>query len=175
MRATTIVRLIFLTVLASSSPAPAQSAPPNISSRTSPLPFVGNLDGHYLTLAIKGSALRGPRWDSAFGLSASYLRLREARVAALLGVSLSATRLSSARAGVVSVEAVIGTRALGPLAGIGGGPSARITDLAHPRWGGVATVWIFAGIVPYLRVGVHRQEDAYIEVGAQLTLPIFRL
>src|SRR5262249_29825361 len=114
-------------------------------------------------------------WDSVVGGTASLLRLRENEALALVGGRVTGARWAEAHGGRVGVEGVVGIRPFGMLFGASAGPMIDLGDLHHPRVGGCATIWCFAGVVPYLRVGVIEASGGFIEAGLELPLPVWRL
>ena len=50
----------------------------------------------------------------------------------------------------------------------------RLSELAHPRFGGSIGVWSFVGITPFARVGTVQDLGMFGEVGVHIALPVFR-
>ncbi len=75
----------------------------------------------------------------------------------------------------VALAEFVGTRRLGGvLAGLTTGPVIELGNQERPRLGGTASLWVFAGIVPYVRVGILDEAGTYAEVGFALELPVWR-
>jgi hypothetical protein len=54
------------------------------------------------------------------------------------------------------------------------GPLLELGDLRHPKIGGSGSIWVFAGVVPYVRLGVVNAAGEFLEAGVQLSLPALR-
>jgi hypothetical protein len=147
-----------------------------VSPPTSRLPFTANLDGHYIWLGVSGAATRDDgTWDSVFGMELTVLRVRESAVLGVVGVGLAGSRIATDERWRVTLEAVVGTRLAGrTTAGLAIGPTVDLAELAHPEYGISARAWVFVGITPYVRVGVMADGSKYVDLGAQLSLPIAR-
>jgi hypothetical protein len=75
----------------------------------------------------------------------------------------------------VSLDLVAGTRiSRSAVAGLSLGPTADFAELAHPEYGASLMAWVFVGLTPYVRIGVLSDGSAYVDLGAQLSLPIAR-
>ena len=135
-----------------------------------------DLDGVYLMLGpVGGLSYRDRASQSIFGGQVLALRLRERASLTSLGVALQGVRYSGAERGRVSLDAIVGTRLWGIDFGVAAGPVAEVDRVVPPRWGAQATLWVFAGIVPYVRVGRLQGDETFLELGAQLMLPAWRL
>jgi hypothetical protein len=140
------------------------------------LPFSADLDGGYVWLGLTGAAThdRGA-WDSVFGLEAAVVRVRERARFGVLGIGLAGGRLARDERWRVSLDGVVGTRLGGrATAGLALGPTVDLARFRHPELGASAMAWLFVGITPYIRVGVLVDGTTYIDLGAQLGLPIAR-
>jgi hypothetical protein len=169
-----------------SAPAIGDQAIPDVPERRTPpaalrgpdgppLPEVGNLDGTYLWLGPTGSASRiDGEWDSTIGAELALVHVREARPIAVLGAAFGAAKWTQRDGGRIWLDAVIGTRALGPSAGITVGSFLELGDLAHPRAGASIGVWMFAGVTPYVRVGAVSELGAFVDLGLHIALPAWR-
>jgi hypothetical protein len=152
--------------VASAGPAEPAPAPP-------PGPSTADLDGTYVHLGPALGAVRaGGGWDTVVGAGLSVLRVREHALVAIVGGRVTAARWSEG-GGRVTAEAVIGTRAA-LLVGLAAGPLVDLGDLHHPRLGGSASIWCYAGVVPYVKIGVIAGSDRFIEAGLELPLPVWR-
>jgi hypothetical protein len=139
------------------------------------LRHTSDLDGGYLWLGITGAATRADgSWDSTFGGDAAVLRVRERSALAITGVGLTGTRMATEERWRLSLDGVAGTRIAGVLAGVAIGPSLDLARVDHARAGATATAWVFAGITPFVRVGVLVDGTAYIDIGARLGFPVTR-
>lgn len=142
------------------------------------LPYTGDLDGDYLLLGPLGGAVQiEGAWDGAFGAQGAWLRVRERRPVSAAGVVVGGARYSRRDGGRVWVEGVLGTRSLLPfhrLAGVSAGPVVELLDTEHARLGVGGTVWLFSGIVPYVRAGWLDEAGAFVEAGIAVELPVVR-
>jgi hypothetical protein len=139
------------------------------------LPLQADLDGLYLHVGPQAGAVwRTGAWDSVVGGEVSLLRLREDEPLALVGGRAIGGRWATAHGGRVGLEGVVGIRPLGVLVGVAAGPLIDLGDLHHPRAGASAAIWCYAGVVPYLRVGVIEASGGFVEAGVELPLPVWR-
>jgi hypothetical protein len=147
-----------------------------VSPPTSTLPYSADLDGGYLWLGVTGAATHDDgTWDSVFGLEAATVRVRERAFLSVLGVGLAGARVAADERWRVSLDLIAGTRvARNTVVGLSLGPTADFAELAHPSYGATAMAWVFVGITPYVRIGVRNDGSAYVDLGAQLSLPIAR-
>ena len=151
-----------------------ESAPPG----PAPAVRVTTLDGTYLALGPTASLVRTREdgqasWDGGFGGEIALVRVREQEAVASLGISAGALRLSSADRGRAWSEILLGSRIAGIHAGLAAGASVEIDEVRPPRWGGHATVWIFAGVVPYARMGMVEGGGPFAEIGIKIAFPVF--
>jgi len=134
----------------------------------------GDLDGVYVHLGPQAAAVRrGGVWDSVVGGELSVLRMREDDGLALVGGRVYAGRWTEALGGRIGVDAVAATR-LGVLVGVAGGPLLDVGAQHHPHVGASIAIWCYAGVVPYVRVGVIDSSAGFIEAGLELPLPLWR-
>lgn len=159
-----------LTVLLSPRNAHADSA-------TVPKPrSASNLDGLHIWLGPIGAAthIEG-EWDSAWGGTVAAIRIRERARLGAVGAWLGGAHYALRNGGRIWIDGVAGTRWLGgKMLGIAAGPVVELGDLHHPRVGGQATIWCFAGVVPYARLGVLEASGSFVEVGISLSVPALR-
>ncbi len=149
---------------------PPRTNSPNLVFRES-----SDLDGTYLWLGPSGAAgYIEAQWDSAFGVDASLVRVREHEALSALGFSVGASRWTVHSGGRVWAEALIGTPILGHTVGLSVGPVVEISDFAHPRVGGSVGIWGFAGITPFARVGMLESIGTFAELGIHIALPALR-
>ena len=136
------------------------------------------LDGTYLALGPIAALVRAGEageasWDGGFGGEIVLVRVREHEAVASLGISAGALRLTTEDRGRAWSEIMLGSRIAGIHAGLGAGASVEIDEVRPPRWGGHATVWIFAGVVPYARMGVVEGGGPFAEIGIKIAFPVF--
>jgi len=140
------------------------------------LTYTGDLDGDRLLLGPVGGALwiEG-EWDTAFGASLGWLRLRERRALSAYGVSFGGARYAKRDGGRLWLDGFAGTRRLGRvLIGASLGGVVELSDIEHPRGGVTGTVWAFAGVVPYVRGGFLDEAGRFVELGVAIALPVRR-
>jgi hypothetical protein len=140
------------------------------------LASAADLDGWYLWLGPGGGAAWiDDRWYSTFGAAATVVRVREHAWLGALGVSVGAARWTERDGGRVWLDALVGTRRVGDvMVGASAGPLLELGDLRHPKIGGAGAIWLFAGVVPYVRLGVVHAAGEFLEAGVQLALPALR-
>jgi hypothetical protein len=166
--------MIVLMVAATTSARADDGDPPVEPPRA--LPYSGDLDGDRLLLGPVGAAVRiEAEWDTAFGASIGWLRLRERRVLSAFGAAIGGARYSTRDGGRVWLEGVAGTRRLGGvLIGVSGGAVVELGEVQHPRGGVTGSAWLFAGVVPYVRAGWLDEAGGFVEVGLAIALPVRR-
>lgn len=127
-------------------------------------------------MAILGSAVRVEGdWDSGFGGELAIGSLAERRPLAAWAATADFIAYSERSGGRAALELAAGTRwPTGLLVGLAGGPVLEVDDLRRPRFGGQASVWLFAGVVPYARVGAVAQGGVFVDVGLRIPLPVWR-
>ena len=154
------------------SPQTANPAP----SAPTPTATTGNLNGVYVLLGVAVAATRlDSEWDSTAGGHLTVAHNRESRAATLMGIDIGLSQFGALAGGRAWVSPVVGTRAFGPLVGLSAGVTARWDRTLPPKWGGFASAWIFAGVVPYVTVGRLEDVGTFVEGGLRLTLPALRL
>jgi len=131
---------------------------------------------HFVAVAVLGSAIRSEgAWDSGFGGELSVGRLCDRCGVAAWAASVGFVGFSRASRGRVSALAALGTRRVtGVLFGVAGGPVLELDDHRRPRAGGEATLWVFAGVVPYVRAGAVQKGGLFVDLGLRIPLPAGR-
>jgi hypothetical protein len=166
----------------SSTPQPATAPipPPSGPSRsTAAFRTSADLDDTYLWIGPGGGAAWiDDEWYSTFGGAATVVRVREASWLGAAGISVGAARWTERDGGRVWVDGLVGTRRLVPwtrtMIGASLGPMLELGDLHHPKIGASGSIWVFAGVVPYLRLGVVDAAGGFLEAGIQVSLPAVR-
>lgn len=157
--------------------APAGALPAQADSRT-PAPARGQAESpsHFVALTVLGSAVRAEgAWDSGFGGSLALGALRDRPALAAWAAAIDVLAYSERSGGRAAIEGAIGTRwPTGLLIGLAGGPVIELDDLRRPRAGGQLSVWIFAGVVPYLRAGTVEKSGFFVDLGLRIPLPVWR-
>jgi hypothetical protein len=145
-------------------------------ARADDLPSSADLDGVYITAGPLGAAVEtNGAWFSGAGLELSVVHVRERALPAAYGVALGGISYIGRDGGRLwlELEAAIGQ----PLpfgVGLGVGPALDIGAERPTRLGGQATLWIFAGIVPYVRVGTIAETGGFFEAGVMIKIPARR-
>lgn len=157
---------------------PAGRAGASAPAQAAPAVRVTTLDGTYLALGPSAALVRTREdgqasWDGGFGGEIALVRVREHEPVASLGIAAGALRLAAADRGRAWSELLLGSRIAGIHAGLAAGASVEIDEVRPPRWGGHATVWIFAGVVPYARAGVVEGGGSFAEIGIKIAFPVF--
>ena len=114
------------------------------------------------------------QWDSAFGVDASVVRVREHEAIATIGGCLGASRWTVHGGGRVWADAVIGTSIGDHVVGLSIGPILELSDTERPRVGGSVGIWSFVGVTPFARVGIVESGGSFAEIGLHIALPVFR-
>ena len=78
------------------------------------------------------------------------------------------------RGGKIWLEAEAALRTPVPI-GLGVGPVAEVDRIRPPRFGVQATLWVMAGVVPYVRVGTLQERGGFLELGLMIKLPLPRV
>jgi hypothetical protein len=151
----------------------AVTPPPPEAPRRS----TADLDGTYLWLAPVAAATRlAGAWDSDVGGAAALLRIREGAGVGVVGASLGGARWAERGGGRLWLEGVLGSRQVVPgvMTGVSAGGLIELSDVAHPRVGGMVGVWVFAGLTPFARIGAVTTDGVFVEFGVQIALPALR-
>jgi hypothetical protein len=135
--------------------------------------MAGDLDGTYLTAGpVAGALAIQDTWNSAVGAEVSLVRLREGRFPALLGVSLGGVVFDHLPGLRSWAEVELGIDRWPVKFGVSAGLAAQFDRVVPPHFGAQATVWVFAGIVPYVRIGVLEELGSYFEAGLMIKIPV---
>lgn len=114
-------------------------------------------------------------WDGAFGGELFVARVREHEPLSALAVAIGAYRLTRSATGRAWADVWVGTyRPLGVAWGVSGGPVVEFNEFRPPQVGWQASIWLFAGAVPYARVGSVGRSGRFAEVGLRIPLPAIR-
>ena len=134
-----------------------------------------NLDGVYLMLGPLGALSYLDRVaQSTFGGQLVVLRVREQTPIATAGITFGALRYTTADRWRTFAELAIGTRVRSTHVGMGIGPVLEVDRVAPGKLGGQVTLWVFAGVIPYVRAGHIAGTGSFAEFGVQLMLPARR-
>lgn len=159
-------------------PAAATSAPNEARGDAAPasVPAVTSLDGRIVWLSPQVAwTQRDAGGDSLVGLELALTWVRERHALALWGLTAGAARYAKGDAGRIWLSlAAASRRPLGVLAGVAAGPVLELSAQAHPRAGLAASVWLFAGVVPFVRMAAVADRGLSAEIGLQIALPIRR-
>lgn len=113
-------------------------------------------------------------WDAAFGGEAGLYRIDARRRLIALGLATGGVWYSAREGGRVWVHGELGLSLLGRVIGISAGPTVELDDERPPRWGAQGSLWVFAGVIPYLRIGAVQDTGAFFEAGIRISLPTLR-
>jgi hypothetical protein len=129
-----------------------------------------------VALTVVGSAVRIERsWDSAFGGEFLVGGLTDGRALAAWAAGVDLLAYAERSGGRVSLEGAVGTRwPAGLLVGLAGGPIAELDDFRKPRLGGQISLWAFAAVVPFVRLGAVDKSGLFVDVGLRIPLPVWR-
>jgi hypothetical protein len=128
----------------------------------------------FVAVAAVGSAVRVERgWDTGFGgeVGVGLVGPSGRRAFGLAAASLGGLAYSERSGGRAWSELSFGTRALGWLVGVGAGPVVELDEIRGPRYGGQATAWVLAGVVPTVRVGGLEEGGVFVDVGVRIAFP----
>jgi hypothetical protein len=130
----------------------------------------------FVAVAAIGSAVRVEgSWDDAWGGELGVGQMRGSEGLAAWAASVGLVGFTARSGGRLWGELSVGTRwPTGYLVGIGAGPAVELDRLRTPRWGGQVTVWAFAGVVPYVRVGALDPGGVYVDLGLRIAFPAVR-
>ena len=129
-------------------------------------------DGWHVTLGpIAGAAQLQDRWLSAVGGEISVVRLRQEQVPALYGIAGGGVSYGGRNGGRLWLEAETAIARPLPL-GLGVGAAVEVDRVVPPRPGFQATLWVFAGVIPYVRAGFVEKTGPYAELGIMFKVPI---
>jgi hypothetical protein len=132
-----------------------------------------DLDGTYLTVGpVAGALASQEQWDSAVGAELSLVQLREGCIPALLGFSFGGVVFDDRPGTRTWLEAELAIDRLPVKLGLSGGLAAELDRVRPPRFGTQATLWAFAGIVPYVRVGWLDETGSFFETGVMIKIPV---
>mgnify|MGYP001589477805 CR=1 FL=1 len=132
------------------------------------------LDGVYLTLGPLGVLTRvHGQTTTGTGLELSVVHVDEHAWLAAYGVAVGGVGYTERDGGRLWLEAEVAHQGSLPVAiGLGLGVTAEVDPVRPPRFGAQATLWVFAGIVPYVRVGTLAQAGTYLEAGIIIKVPV---
>jgi len=135
-----------------------------------------DLDGFYVTLGPIASVVRvESEWDAAFGGELMLIRVTEQRPVVALGLAVGAIAFAEREGGRLWADVVVATqKPFGISTGLSLGPTVEVHDVIPPRWGGQATLWIFVGVIPYVRVGTVKEAGTFVDIGLKISLPALR-
>ena len=134
------------------------------------------LDGVYVSLGPVASAVLVEEvWDGSFGGEAQLTRVRENELVSAVGLALGGHRYAERTGGRLWADIVVAhtTRLL--TIGLSVGPTVELDDIRLPRWGGQATIWGFAAVLPYIRVAMVQGSGVVIDVGIKVAIPAIKL
>jgi len=131
----------------------------------------------FVAVAAIGSAVRVEGvWDGAYGGEVGVGQMRgHAPALGAWAASVGLVGFTARSGGRLWSELTVGTRwPTGYLVGLGIGPAVELDRIRQPRWGGQLTVWAFAGVVPYARVGALDPGGLFVDVGLRIAFPAVR-
>lgn len=131
---------------------------------------------HFVAVAAIGSAVRVEGvWDDAWGGELGIGQMRDGPVLSAWAASVGMVGFTARSGGRLWSELTVGTRwPTGYLVGLGAGPAVELDRIRQPRWGGQATIWVFAGVVPYARVGALEPGGVFVDIGLRIAFPAIR-
>jgi len=162
-----VARFVALAVAAHCAVAraqPAEAPPPS------------QLDGVWITLGPVAAAARVENaWYSAVGAELSLVRVVESAVPAAVGVCAGGVRYTGRKGSRFWLEGELGIASPLPFPiGLAAGGAVHIDPVEPARFGGQATLWFLAGVVPFVRAGAVTHSGAFVEIGLMLKIPVRR-
>lgn len=152
--------------------APGASAHASPHARADAGP--GELAGTHLTIGpIAAATFVEDSWFAATGAELSLVRHAGSDAPLILGIAAGGLGHAVRGGGRLWLEAELGLET--PLAfgiGLGAGATVELDRITPPRFGVQATLFVVAGVVPYLRFGHIAETGGFIESGIMLKLPI---
>ena len=111
----------------------------------------------------------------AFGGEISLWRVRERDLVSAVGGAVGGHKFSERDGGQVWAELLAAHRTVWGLAlGLGAGGTIALHEFRSPRWGAHGEVWLFAGVMPYVRIGSVEASGAFVDLGVKIALPALR-
>ena len=137
---------------------------------------VKDLDGIHLTVGPLASAVRiEDEWTPAAGVELSVVNVQEHCRPAAFGFAFGGLSYTDRDGGRLWFEIEAALKDPLPVAiGLGVGMTAEVDPVRDARLGAQATLWVFAGVIPYLRAGTLDLEGEFIEAGVMLKIPALR-
>lgn len=147
------------------------------SARAENLESPAEKDGLWVTLGPVLSVTHvEDEWLSAVGGELSVIGIREHCLPAAVGVSAGGVSFGGREGGRLYLEGEVALNRPLPFAiGMSAGVVAEVDAVRVPRWGMQGTLWAFAYVVPYVRVGTVEESGGFVEVGVMLKIPARRL
>jgi hypothetical protein len=141
--------------------------------RPEKLPSPADLDGIYLTLGPVGALTRvDGEWLTAVGGEVSVVKIRERCFPAAGGLSFGGVSYAGRDGGRLWGEVEVAVNRPLPFAvGLSAGVAVEVDPVRVPRWGWQGTLWIFAGIIPYARIGTLQETGGFVELGVAIKFP----
>lgn len=170
-------------VWAAVSAAPAAAGEPAAGTNGAPptearLASTANLDGVYIALGPVAEALYiEDEWDGGWGGEIAVVRVRERAWLSAVGGAIGGIDYADRSGGRFWADAVLGTRRALPWSlalGIAAGPTVELDDTQHPRWGAQGSLWLYAGVQPYVRVAALQEVGVVVDFGVKIPLPALR-
>jgi hypothetical protein len=139
-------------------------------------PARGAARSHFVAVDVIGSAVRTEgAWDTAFGGELAVGAMCDECPLAAWAAGVGLLAFAERSGGRIFAEAAAGTRwPIGLLVGASAGPVLELDEVRPPRVGGQASIWLFAGVVPYVRAGAFSEGGVFVDVGLRIPLPAGR-
>jgi hypothetical protein len=140
------------------------------------LQSTADLDGVYIALGPVASLVRvESEWDGAFGGELMLVRVTENHPIGALGLAFGGVAFAEREGGRLWADALVATnKTFGISTGLSLGPTVEVHEVTPPRWGGQATLWVYAGVIPYVRVGAVADAGTFVDIGIKISLPALR-
>jgi hypothetical protein len=141
-----------------------------------PPPSPSEMDGVHVTIGPVGAVTHiEDSWYSAAGAELSLVYLREHCLPAAVGLAGGGISYAGRDGGRLWLEAEVAFNRPLPFGiGVSGGVVAEVDPVAEPRYGVQGTLWVFAGVIPYVRAGTVDVSGDFVEIGVMVKIPAVR-
>lgn len=144
-------------------------------AQAAPLSTQGEPKLHFALGPTVSALHRSSAWDSKVGAGAYLAWDRPSSSISTLGTLVELSGFGGTDATRLTADLFLGIQLSDFSVGIGIGPLLDLFPNHRPQYGVRSTVWLFAGITPYLSIssisGLGAPEDPEIEVGLKIPFP----
>ncbi|MBP6630858.1 MAG: hypothetical protein KBG28_22990 [Kofleriaceae bacterium] len=136
----------------------------------------GHPDADLLWLGATGAVWHDAAGaDSAFGGHLAWTRLRQHGRVPVVGLGAAVVRPARASTARLTLEGLAGRRLRPWLAlGLSLGPALELRQNAPARAGVTGSLWLFAGVSPFVRATTTTDGATVLEAGLEIAVPVAR-